>query len=61
MRYRNKILLRREREEVLFSLFSEKELSTNFTLTAREIEKIKDLPKSYHRLGYALQLIYLKA
>ena len=60
MRYRNKILLRREREEILLSICNEKELSTNFTLTPEEIKEIQELPKPYHRIGYALQLLYLR-
>jgi hypothetical protein len=60
MRYRNKILLRREREEILLSICNEKELSTNFTLNSEEIKEIQELPKPYHRIGYALQLLYLR-
>ena len=60
MEYRNTILTKKEREELLKFLVEEKNLNDNFTLTNDELSKINRLEKPYHKIGYALQFLYLK-
>lgn len=61
MKYRNTILTKREREEVLNFLVEDKKMNVNFLLSKEEINKIKKLEKPYLRIGYALQFLYLKS
>ena len=60
MEYRNTILTKKEREELFKFLVEEKNLNDNFTLTNDELSKIDRLEKPYHKIGYALQFLYLK-
>lgn len=60
MEYRNIILSKKEREDILEFLLEEKKINVNFKLTKDEIVRIKKLEKPYLRIGYALQLLYLK-
>lgn len=60
MKYRYTILTKREREIIVHSLFSEKNLIKDFSLTEIEIEKIRKMNKSYISLEYAIQLLFLK-
>ena len=60
MEYRNTILSKRDREDILKFLVNDKNLNTQFILSKNEILRIKKLKKPSHQLGYALQLMYLK-
>ena len=60
MKYRYTVLTKREREMVIHSLFSEKNLVKDFSLTEIEIKKIRKINKPYISLGYAVQLLFLK-
>lgn len=60
MEYRNTILSKRDREDILKFLVNDKNLNTQFILSKNEILRIKKLKKTSHQLGYALQLMYLK-
>ena len=59
MKYRNRILSKKEREEVLFFLLQEKNPYVNFKLTEDDFSKIKKL-EIHLQLGYAIQLLYLR-
>ena len=60
MEYRYTVLTKREKEEIIKSLFSERNLIKDFSLTEMEIEEIKKISRSYLGLGYAIQLLFLK-
>ena len=58
MEYRYTVLTKREKEEIIKSLFSERNLIKDFSLTEMEIEEIKKISRSYLGLGYAIQLLF---
>ena len=60
MNFRYSILSNKEREKILNSLLSEKNIAIDFSLTDFEINKISKFQKQYISLGYALQYLFLK-
>ncbi|MCC0656247.1 DUF4158 domain-containing protein [Clostridioides sp. ES-S-0123-01] len=60
MNFRYSILSNKEREKILNSLLSEKNIAIDFSLTDFEINKISKFQKPYISLGYALQYLFLK-
>lgn len=60
MNSRYTVLSSKEKNNIIQSLISEKNITTDFTLTDDEIYMIKKFDRPYISLGYALQYIYLK-
>lgn len=60
MKFRYSVLSTKEKNNIIQSLISEKNITTDFTLTDNEIHMIKKFDRSYISLGYALQYIYIK-
>lgn len=54
------VLSMKERDNIIHSLTSEKNIVTDFSLTDDEIHIIKKFYRPYISLGYAIQYIYLK-
>ena len=59
--YRYSILSIKERDRIMNSFFSEKNITADFSLNIYEIHRIKRFNKPYISLGYALQYLFLKA
>lgn len=59
MKSRYTVLSNKEKNNIIQSLISEKNITTEFTLTADEIYMIKKFDRPYISLGYALQYIYI--
>ena len=59
--YRYSILSIKERDRIMNSFFSEKNITADFSLNIDEIHRIKRFNKPYISLGYALQYLFLKA
>lgn len=60
MNFRYDLLSTKERENILSCLFADKNITTDFFLSADEINKIKKFNKPYISLGYSLQYLFLK-
>ncbi|QEZ70812.1 Tn3 family transposase (plasmid) [Paraclostridium bifermentans] len=60
MNSRYSVLSTKEKNNIIQTLISEKNITTDFYLTDDEIHMIKKFDRPYISLGYALQYIYLK-
>ncbi|HHT97296.1 MAG TPA: DUF4158 domain-containing protein [Clostridiales bacterium] len=61
MNFRYSVLSNKERNAIVSSFFSEKNIATEFFITTDEINRIKKFDRSSISLGYALQYLFLKA
>lgn len=60
MELRYNVLSKREREKLLTILYGERNIEKNFTLLPEELKRIESFGKPHWKLGYAIQLLFLK-
>lgn len=60
MELRYNVLSKREREKLLTILYGERNIEKNFTLLPEELKRIERFGKPHWKLGYAIQLLFLK-
>lgn len=60
MELRYNVLSKREREKLLTILYGERNIEKNFTLLPEELKRVKSFGKPHWKLGYAIQLLFLK-
>ena len=61
MKYRYTVLTKNEKERILISLYDDKNMKKDFSLTNIELEKIQKVNKPYLALGYAVQILFLRS
>ena len=58
--FKRELLTEKEKNEIFSLNFSKHKLIKNFTLTFEEKNHIKQMMRSHIKLGYALQLLFIK-
>lgn len=58
--FKSELLTEKEKNEIFSLNFSKHKLVKNFTLTLEELSHIKQMMRSHIKLGYALQLLFIK-